>query len=242
MPPTPTCGASPAIFGTAGGTSAPVSICSTSGAAYTRPGAWPDADMLPLGRIGIRAERGNDRTTRFTRDEQRTLMSLWSIARSPLMFGGDLPSNDDFTLSLLTNDEVLNVDQNSRHSRQLFQRGDQIAWISDAAGVSCGLQCGRTSAPGDSRELGRAGFAGNLHSARSLGEEIPGAGEGRLYVQDPAARFGPIPGFRTATVRERPPAPRCRQEESKRWFPVAAAARRPPESACRCAGGPPRIR
>jgi hypothetical protein len=101
---------------------------------YTRPGAWPDADMLPLGRIGIRAERGDDRMTRFTRDEQRTLMTLWSIARSPLMFGGDLPRNDDFTLSLLTNDEVLAVDQNSTHSRQLFLRGDQIAWTSDAAG------------------------------------------------------------------------------------------------------------
>jgi hypothetical protein len=100
---------------------------------YTRPGAWPDADMLPLGRIGIRAERGDDRTTRFTRDEQRTLMSLWSIARSPLMFGGDLPSNDDFTLSLLTNDEVLAAGQNATRSRQLFQRGDQIAWTSDAA-------------------------------------------------------------------------------------------------------------
>ena len=63
-----------------------------------QPGAWPDADMLPLGRIGIRAERGESRMTRFTRDEQRTLMSLWSIAQSPLMFGGDLPGNDDFTL------------------------------------------------------------------------------------------------------------------------------------------------
>ncbi|MGB7719147.1 MAG: glycoside hydrolase family 27 protein [Bryobacteraceae bacterium] len=102
---------------------------------YTRPGAWPDADMLPLGRIGIRAERGDDRATRFTRDEQRTLISLWSIARSPLMFGGDLPSNDDFTLSLLTNDEVLAADQNATRSRQLFQRGDQIAWTSDAAGA-----------------------------------------------------------------------------------------------------------
>jgi hypothetical protein len=89
--------------------------------------------MLPLGRVGIRAESGNDRTTRFTRDEQRTLMSLWSIARSPLMFGGDLPSNDDFTLSLLTNDEVLAADQNATRSRRLFQRGDQIAWTSDAA-------------------------------------------------------------------------------------------------------------
>ena len=100
---------------------------------YTKPGGWPDADMLPLGRIGIRAERGDDRTTHFTRDEQRTLMSLWSIARSPLMFGGDLPSNDDFTLSLLTNDEVLAADQNGTRSRQLFQRGDQIVWTSDAA-------------------------------------------------------------------------------------------------------------
>jgi hypothetical protein len=88
--------------------------------------------MLPLGRIGIRAERGDDRTTRFTRDEQRTLISLWSIARSPLMFGGDLPSNDDFTLSLLTNDEALAADQNATRSRQLFERGDRIAWTSDA--------------------------------------------------------------------------------------------------------------
>ena len=61
-------------------------------------------------------------------------MSLWSIARWPLMFGGDLPSNDEFTLSLLDNDEVIAVDQKAAHSRQLFPRGDQIAWISDAEG------------------------------------------------------------------------------------------------------------
>ena len=145
---------------------------------YTRPGAWPDADMLPLGRIGIRAERGDDRATRFTRDEQRTLMSLWSIARSPLMFGGDLPSNDDFTLSLLTNDEVLAADQNATRSRQLFQRGDQVAWTSDAAGcgqVSGGIQRGRSSASWRFAWTGRTGVAGNLRSARSLGEERPGA-------------------------------------------------------------------
>jgi alpha-galactosidase len=101
-------------------------------APYCRPGAWPDGDMLPLGRIGIRAERGNDRRTAFTRDEQRTLMSLWSIARSPLMFGGDLPSNDDFTLSLITNGEVLAVNQKGSNSRQLFARDNRIAWVSDA--------------------------------------------------------------------------------------------------------------
>jgi alpha-galactosidase len=99
---------------------------------YTKPGAWPDADMLPLGRIGIRAERGQDRRTHFTPEEQRTLMTLWSIARSPLMFGGDLPSNDAGTLDLISNDEVLQVDQHATDSRQLFARGAQIAWASDA--------------------------------------------------------------------------------------------------------------
>lgn len=96
---------------------------------FTGVGCWADADMLPLGHIGIRAERGDDRQSLFTRDEQITLMTLWVIARSPLMFGGDLPGNDDFTLSLLTNDEVLQVHRASQNNRQLFQNGEHIAWI-----------------------------------------------------------------------------------------------------------------
>ncbi len=99
-----------------------------------RPGAWPDADMLPLGRIGIRAERGDDRMTRFTKDEQRTLMTLWSIAQAPLMFGGDLPSNDEFTTSLLTNDEVLAVDQKASGGQSVSENGDRVVWAADAAG------------------------------------------------------------------------------------------------------------
>lgn len=100
-------------------------------APYSMPGAWPDADMLPLGRIGIRAERGDDRMSRFTKDEQYMLMSLWSIFRSPLMFGGDLPSNDAFTLSLLTNKEVLAMHGTSTNNRQLFRQNDLIAWVAD---------------------------------------------------------------------------------------------------------------
>ncbi|MFL6414919.1 MAG: glycoside hydrolase family 27 protein [Bryobacteraceae bacterium] len=100
---------------------------------YTKPESWPDADMLPLGRIGIRAERGEDRRTRFTPDEQQTMMSLWSIARSPLMFGGDLPSNDEATYRLISNDEILQVNQHASNSHQLFANGAQIAWVSDAA-------------------------------------------------------------------------------------------------------------
>jgi len=100
-------------------------------AQYSKPGSWPDADMLPLGRIGIRAERGDDRMTRVTHDEQRTLMTLWAIARSPLMYGGDLPSNDAFSLSLMTNEEVIEVNQNGVNSHQFFRERDQIGWVSD---------------------------------------------------------------------------------------------------------------
>ena len=100
-------------------------------APHIRPGAYPDADMLPLGRLGIRAERGDDRMSRFTHDEQYTLMTLWSIFRSPLMFGGDLPSNDKFTLSLLTNKNVLAMHHRSTRNRQLFRRGDLVAWTAD---------------------------------------------------------------------------------------------------------------
>jgi alpha-galactosidase len=103
-------------------------------ASYGGPGNYPDADMLPLGRIGIRAERGKPRPSGFTKDEQYTLMTLFSIFRSPLMFGGNLPDNDEFTLSLLTNKAVLEVDQHSVNNKQLFRRGDIIAWSADKPG------------------------------------------------------------------------------------------------------------
>ncbi len=55
-------------------------------------------------------------------------MTLWCISRSPLMIGANMPDNDDFTLSLLTNDEVLAVGQHSAGGHQLFRDGDSIAW------------------------------------------------------------------------------------------------------------------
>ncbi|MEO8108634.1 MAG: NPCBM/NEW2 domain-containing protein [Ginsengibacter sp.] len=94
-------------------------------------GAWPDGDMLPLGRIGIRAERGEPRMNLLTHDEQYTLMTLMAIFRSPLMFGGNLPDNDPFTLALLTNKNMLHVLNNSTNNRKLFNKNDQVAWIAD---------------------------------------------------------------------------------------------------------------
>lgn len=99
-------------------------------------GAYPDGDMLPLGHIGIRAERGNPRMTAFTPDEQYTLMTLMAIFRSPLMFGGNLPDNDSFTLSLLTNKNVLHVLNNSKNNRELFNKNNQVAWIADDSKTS----------------------------------------------------------------------------------------------------------
>ncbi|MCJ8164310.1 NPCBM/NEW2 domain-containing protein [Pontibacter sp. E15-1] len=98
---------------------------------YRMPGAWPDGDMLPMGRLSIRGERGDDRMTAFTKDEQYTLMTLWTIFKSPLMFGGDLPSNDAFTNALLTNKEVLQVLNSSTNNKELFRTEEQVAWVAD---------------------------------------------------------------------------------------------------------------
>lgn len=91
------------------------------------PGTWPDCDMIPLGRISIRGQKTGERMTKLTRDEQYVLMTFFTIFRSPLMFGGDLPSNDAFTLSLLTNKEVLKMHRESTCVRQLFQDSDKVA-------------------------------------------------------------------------------------------------------------------
>ncbi|MEO6982937.1 MAG: glycoside hydrolase family 27 protein [Edaphobacter sp.] len=103
---------------------------------YVHPGGWPDADMLPMGKIGLRAEVGIPRMTAFTPDEQQTMMTLWSIFRSPLMFGGDLPSNDSATLSLISNPEVLSVDQASTGGHQVYRSDSTISWLASKPGSS----------------------------------------------------------------------------------------------------------
>jgi alpha-galactosidase len=96
------------------------------------PGHWPDADMIPFGHIGIKCTiAGPDRQTRFTPDEQRTLMSLWSLAPSPLMLGANLIDLDEPTLALLTNDEVLEVNQDLlvAKAKRVFQRNKTEVWV-----------------------------------------------------------------------------------------------------------------
>jgi len=101
-------------------------------------GRWPDCDMLPLGRIGIGHRQ--DRQTRFTQDEQRTMMSLWCLFRSPLMMGGEMRDNDEWTLSLLTNEEVLAVHRCENQARQIMRDRFQAIWHNHCAdGVYLGL-------------------------------------------------------------------------------------------------------
>ncbi len=142
-------------------------------APHVKQGAWPDCDMLPLGHLGIRSVDGggSDRMTRFTRDEQVTMMSLWSIFRSPLMFGGELRDNDEWTLSLLTNEEALEVHRNSRDARQLFRDAeDRIVW---AAGGGEGVTYAALFNAGDSENtvsvtLEQLGLAQSSVQARDV--------------------------------------------------------------------------
>ncbi|SMH42731.1 Alpha galactosidase A [Rathayibacter oskolensis] len=103
-------------------------------APHQRLGAWADADMLPLGRIGIRAHVGEDRLSRFTPAEQRTLVTLWCIMRSPLMMGGHLPDTPADTLELLTNDDVLAL-LSSDSSREIVRDGDLVVWAASQGPV-----------------------------------------------------------------------------------------------------------
>jgi hypothetical protein len=93
---------------------------------HVRPGCWPDCDMLPLGRIG--REFGQERTTNFTPDEQKTMMTLWSIFHSPLMLGAEMTKLDDFTLALLQNEELLRLHSGNFTSRQLRRSKQECAW------------------------------------------------------------------------------------------------------------------
>src|SRR5215813_8730644 len=97
-------------------------------AGVARPGHWPDADMLPLGSLRPAAGWGEPRETRLTHDEQRTLLTLWSMFRSPLIMGGNLTQADAWTTALLTNAEIIAVDQHSTDNRPVINTENIVIW------------------------------------------------------------------------------------------------------------------
>jgi alpha-galactosidase len=97
-------------------------------AVHSRPGNWPDADMLAIGQLGPAPGWSEARATRLTKDEQRTLLTLWAIFRSPLIMGGNLTACDEWTKSLLSNAEVLLVDQHSKSNRAIETTARTAVW------------------------------------------------------------------------------------------------------------------
>ena len=97
----------------------------------TAAGAYPDCDMLPFGTIG----KGflDERQTRLTRDEQRTVMTLWCVFGSPLMLGAELTKLDDWTLSLITNEEVLGLIDPENKRREIESTEESSVWELETA-------------------------------------------------------------------------------------------------------------
>ena len=117
-------------------------------AAYIKPGAWNDHGVLPLGKTGYGSKQRN---TRLTPNEQYACMTLWSILASPLIMAGDLTALDEFTLNLLTNDEVIGVNQDPRGApaRRISADGEDEIWVRDMADGSKVLALFYRKPPGE---------------------------------------------------------------------------------------------
>ena len=91
--------------------------------------------MLPIG--ALRQDYSEDDRTKFTEDEQYTMLTLWSIFRSPLFIGGEMTKFDKFTLDLVTNEGILDMHKNARHAHQVFRKSidgnELILWIAACA-------------------------------------------------------------------------------------------------------------
>ena len=98
---------------------------------YAKPGNWPDADMLPFGALTPHPGWGEPRQSRLTPEEERTQFTLWAIARSPLILGGNLTRLDAFTRSLISNKAVIAVNQTAWESYPVsgLKQADARVWV-----------------------------------------------------------------------------------------------------------------
>ena len=96
---------------------------------HVKPGCYPDCDMLPVGMIGGKFQDHNERMTAFTKDEQKTMMSLWCMFGAPLMIGADLTQMDDWTLALLTNRDLLSMLDGKHHGTQVVRDDGHAVWM-----------------------------------------------------------------------------------------------------------------
>jgi alpha-galactosidase len=97
---------------------------------WAGPGGWNDPDNILIGRI---LQHNELVPTPLTRNEQYTHVTLWALLAAPMVFGGDMTQLDPFTLSLLTNDEVIDVDQDplGKQAKPVYRSGDLQVWAKD---------------------------------------------------------------------------------------------------------------
>ena len=95
---------------------------------HVKEGCFPDCDMLPVGLIG--GGFSNERKSRLSYEEQKTMLTLWCMFRSPLMIGADMSRMDEKTLALLTNEEVLALLDKNCSGRQVYRCEDAAVWCS----------------------------------------------------------------------------------------------------------------
>lgn len=95
---------------------------------HVSAGCYPDCDMLPVGKLG--RGFGHERKTNFTKDEQMTMITLWCMCHSPLMIGADLTQLDDWTLALLTNKAVLDIEKYATGALQIERDDEHAIWCS----------------------------------------------------------------------------------------------------------------
>ena len=99
-------------------------------APHVKTGCWPDCDMLPLGKISKNCSclGDRDRYTNFTFDEQKTMLTLWAIFRSPLILGGELRENRPEDLEVITNKDIIGINQYSSCNQQLRRNRNEAVW------------------------------------------------------------------------------------------------------------------
>ena len=136
---------------------------------FARPGHWNDPDMLVVGQVGW----GQPHPTNLTPDEQYTHITLWCLVSAPLLLGCDLEKVDDFTLGLLTNDEVLEVNQDplGKEAKGVVKEGDLRVYAKEMADGSkaVGLfNVGTNGAVKVSVRWSDLGLKGKTHQVRDL--------------------------------------------------------------------------
>ena len=133
-------------------------------APHAKPGNWNDPDMLIVGEVGW----GHTHPTRLTPDEQYTHISLWCLLSAPLLIGCDMEKFDDFTLNLLSNDEVLALDQDElgQEATCVLKDGDLRVYakqLTDGSRALGFFNLGTAPANQQFTRLTQLGFTGTQH-------------------------------------------------------------------------------